>query len=282
MLKNLLYSVFGLLLFAGIVGSFTNVASSNESGAPTGNTGSPADNKTCAQIGCHPSPATAITGVITSDVPITGYVPGDTYTITATVNDPAKVKFGFEISPQANNGTLLGTMALLDATKTKFTSSSNKYITHKNAGTSWPNHTATWNFSWTAPVAGTGDVTFYGAFNFANNNGNSSGDIIHTATLTIPESFGVGIAEVESTGAFTIYPNPATDRVNLQYPVEKTQRVAISIYDLSGKLISKSFDSDETPGLHHQEIAVNDFPKGIYLVQVIKDGQSFSRKLVKQ
>ena len=100
-----------MLVSFGIISGSYNTASSNATGAPSGNTGSPADAHTCARSGCHPGTATNINSIITSDVPPTGYIHGTTYTITATVSDPNLVKFGFEISPQSISGTLLGTLA---------------------------------------------------------------------------------------------------------------------------------------------------------------------------
>src|SRR5204863_8988529 len=93
--------------------------------------------------------------------------------------------FGFEISPQSITGTLLGTLMITNTTETQLVGA-NKYVTHKLAGTTGAG-SKTWNFNWTAPVAGTGNVTFYGAFNVANNSGNSSGDTIYKSTLVVSE-----------------------------------------------------------------------------------------------
>jgi hypothetical protein len=205
-----------LLLFAaivtiGLINSTSRTAVSNNAGAPAGNTGSPADNKTCAQFGCHPGTATAIIGAITSDVPVSGYVPGTTYTITASVTDPTISEFGFEISPQDLTGTVMGTLALADPSRTKFTGPNNKYITHTTAGTSAPSHSNSWTINWTAPAAGTGDVTFYGAFNFSNNNQTQTGDVIHTSTLVIPEEIESGVNDVANGSSLNIYPSPVVD-----------------------------------------------------------------------
>src|SRR5947207_15164564 len=81
----------------------TKLAYSNKAGAIAGVTGSPHDAKTCSNpndINCHGGTATPLANLITSNVPITGYIPGDTFTITATVSDPNLIRFGFEISPQ--------------------------------------------------------------------------------------------------------------------------------------------------------------------------------------
>lgn len=173
----------------GIISATFITATSYPDGAPSTVTGSPGDaNKTCTKSGCHSGTATTMLNAMTSTIPASGYVPGTTYTVTASITDPSIVRFGFEISPQSITGTLLGTMALTNTVKTKFTSSNNKYITHTTSGNSWTGHTATWSFDWTAPAAGTGAVTFYGAFMYANNNGGTSGDIVKTSTYTVQEA----------------------------------------------------------------------------------------------
>jgi hypothetical protein len=124
-------------------------------GAPPAKTGSPGDGSNCTE--CHGGTATTVTGWITSNIPASGYVPGQTYQITANNQITGSGKFGFEVSPQNVAGTLLGT---LTAGVNSQLVGSNKYVTHTNANTS----VSSWTFNWTAPAAGTGQVTFYGAF----------------------------------------------------------------------------------------------------------------------
>ncbi len=123
-------------------------------GSPAGYTGSPGDAKNCTQ--CHGGTASSVTGWITSNIPPAGYTPGTSYTITVTVTGSGKK--GFEVSPQNLTGTLLGTLAAGSGSEL---AGSGKYVTQSSGVNSNP---ATWSFTWTAPAAGTGDVTFYGAF----------------------------------------------------------------------------------------------------------------------
>jgi hypothetical protein len=173
---------FALITFQAL----NNKVISSNSGASAARTGSPGDGGlTCTS--CHSGPAAATqTGWITSNIPLGGYVPGSTYTITATATRPGHVRFGFEISPQTISGSLQGTLVLTNTIETKLVGSS-KYITHTSSGTSGPGGSRSWNFNWIAPAAGTGDVTFYGAFNVTNNSGTSSGDTTYKSTLIVTE-----------------------------------------------------------------------------------------------
>jgi hypothetical protein len=177
-------------LFFGIVSFITfdavhNNVESHTSGAPATRTGSPGDGgATCKNCHAGPNPTTEI-GLITSNIPPDGYAPGQTYTITATVTRSGHTKFGFEISPQDLIGTKLGTLIVTNTTEMQLVGSG-KYITHKTAGTAGTG-SRTWEFDWTAPVAGTGDVTFYGAFNITNAANNSAGDTTVLSTLVVSE-----------------------------------------------------------------------------------------------
>jgi hypothetical protein len=134
--------------------------------------GSPGDGHDCSS--CHGN-ASAASGWITSNIPASGYVPGTTYQVTATNSGSGSGKYGFELSPQNNSGQLLGTLA--PGTNSKLVGSG-KWITHSTSS----NSVSSWTFNWTAPVAGTGSVTFYASFT------RSTGSATRNSTLTVSEA----------------------------------------------------------------------------------------------
>ncbi len=153
------------------------------SGPSAGKCGAPSDNfSNCTS--CHNGTAATATGWITSTIPASGYIPGNTYTITATATYAALVRYGFQISPQNSTGVKLGTLVITNSTATKLVGTG-KYVEHTSAGTTGSTGSHTWTFNWIAPAAGSGPVNFYGAFNCANNNGSESGDHIYLSTLSV-------------------------------------------------------------------------------------------------
>jgi hypothetical protein len=141
----------GIVLFSAYSGE---EGTDYPGGSPAGYTGSPYDGKDCQY--CHGGTSQFVEGWITSDIPAEGYTPGNSYTITVTVTGSGEK--GFEVSPHDLNGNLLGTLSAGTGNKLV---GSGKYVTQSASSTSNP---ATWNFTWTAPPAGTGEVTFWGAF----------------------------------------------------------------------------------------------------------------------
>ncbi len=100
--------------------------------------------------------------------------------------------------------------------------------------------------------------------------GNSNTQIMHPACL-IRDAL-VGIASVSPEGSFKVYPNPATDRLNI---VTDSEHFTVSLYTVTGQLVME--------GAGCRSIDVSGFANGVYLVRFTdtKNGQSFTSKFVK-
>lgn len=160
-------------------------------GADPGLTGSPGDQGfTCSE--CH-GPLNNARGSVRINFPAASYTPGQTYRMSVLITDPNARRWGFELGAwQSSNLTTkqAGTLATADGNTRITTQSSWQYITHTSAGTR-PGTTGSqaFEFDWTAPAAGTGEVSFYAAANAANNNGsNDQGDFIYSTNLKVPEA----------------------------------------------------------------------------------------------
>lgn len=270
---------------AGLIVLNTNVKQghTNDSGSPNGYTGSPNDfgGRTCNTAGCHVGNATTTqAGLITSNIPLSGYVPGSTYTIAAKIADADSnaVKFGFQLSPQKSDASLAGTMTVLNDTRTKLMGG-NKYFTHKLAGTGNAGlHNNVWTVDWTAPAAGTGDVTFYGAFNITNNNSSASGDKVFTSSLTVSEGT-VGVKEDAALAGITLFPNPNNGNFKLMVGANAT--IKANVFSTDGKLVySNSF---ETAAKQNISLGLADkLSAGIYMLVIEANGSQKAMKFVVQ
>lgn len=190
-LTKVALSFFALFIVSIFITEYSSPADAHRNAGDAKKTGSPGDGSTCSS--CHGS-TTKTTGLISSNIPVEGYTPGTKYTITGTIPNPGTAgRWGFSMSPQNASGTLLGTWTNTSNTtqlNTTFGGTANKYATHTANGST----SSTWSVDWTAPTAGTGDVTFYGIFMIANNNGtDDNGDLcqreeylVHEATSCTP------------------------------------------------------------------------------------------------
>ncbi len=161
-------------------------------GAPPAKTGSPGDGANCTE--CHGGTPTTTAGQITSNIPGSGYVPGQTYQITATNPLTNAGKMGFEVSPQNAAGDQLGTLVAGSGSQLL---SGSKYVTHSNANTT----NNTWTFGWIAPAAGTGAVTFYGAF------ARAKPGPVTLSTLTVQEAVSAPAAAGPISGPAAVCKN---------------------------------------------------------------------------
>ena len=253
MKKN--YSLISMILLPSIFALFF-AGTLHHGGSVGGKTGSPGDgNITCTQ--CHSGNNNNIEGWISSDIPATGYVLGETYTITATGVHLGVGRFGFEITAEDASNNKVGTI-ITTSTETRLTNG-NQAITHTASGIIPDGDSKTWSFQWTAPETDVGIVTFYGAFNAANNNGSTNGDVIYTSTMSVDES-SVGISNDFEKPVFNVYPNPSSGYFHIDHQYEKAQ---ISIFDINGRVVlkQKQLLQNETIELYHLE-------KGIYFIEL--------------
>ncbi len=233
------------------------------SGAPAGYSGSPHDGKNCTH--CHGGTATQLDSLITSIIPETGYIPGETYDITAAISGSGKK--GFEISPQNFIGDILGT--LHSGTGTKLVGNGD-YITHSSGNNANP---AVWHFTWTAPAEGTGDVVFYGSFAIRESQTKLS-------SLAVQESVSPGIQQVVISG-LSVYPNPVHQKLYVSYTLSSPETVEIMLFSGLGNRSVSLFSSRQETGKHPLQVVIPyDFPKGTTLLEITVGKKKIVKKLI--
>ena len=280
------FIVAAAAVVAGLI-VFTSTAPQghgNPNGAPAGASGAPADGGvpagTCARSSCHNGTPTAQEGLITSNIPNTGYVPGQNYTTTATITEANKVKFGFQISPQNTAGAKLGTIVVTNSTETQ-TLGGGKYITHKTAGTGGTG-SRTWTFDWTAPAAGTGAVTFYGSLMAANNNGSDSGDQVYNSTLTVQEAAGNNVSEnMAGIVDAEVYPNPSNGSFNILVSNAKSA-IKTNVFSAEGRLVYSNIYQNSAAKQIIPLATEGKLTAGIYFVSVETEGLQKVVKMIVQ
>lgn len=260
MKKSLLFGSALAVILLGM--SFESVerveAVYNRTAAPAGHTGSPGDGKVCTA--CHLGAAAAAkTDIITTNIPVQGYVPGNTYTITVTLNNPGTTRFGFQLSPQDLAGNMLGAWGPSTAETQVI---NGKYATHKLVGTNGTD-SKVWTLQWTAPASGTGDVTFYGAFNISNADNTTTGDVIWKTSHTVPEqTSGLEIANKLEIDAFV----DGSNHLQVRLDDTETRGANIRLVDMNGKQVANWSDVNMIDGSWNA--ALPQMTAGIYLVQV--------------
>ena len=223
---------------------YPTTSNSNGTGSPGAKTNSPMDGGNCT--GCHSGTLNSGVGTatITSDIPVNGYVVGNTYTITLTGVKANCIKFGFELT--AENGNSKSGDFMITENTTKLVNANNA-VSHKSSGTSGSD-IKSWTMDWTPTSNSNGNTTFYASLLFSNANSNNNGDNTFTTSLSVNEAIFTAINDLSEKNDFTF--NTVTKTIE--------SNTIVSIYDISGKLVLTTKKKSAT---------ISYLKKGIYILK---------------
>jgi hypothetical protein len=246
----------------------------NAGGSHGAKTGSPTDVNNCTQ--CHSGTAQTAISWISTDIPASGYLGGQTYTITIQGTHASVVKFGFELTAEDANNDKVGTFTITNATETKLVNSSHA-ITHNGNGITPDNDSIkSWSFDWTAPAVGTGNIKFYAALLAANGNMSTSGDVTYLTSLEVVEDVANEINNSIYESNITIYPSIVNEYINI-----KTQNISpkqITIYNINGQLVmSKRIDGNSSIS----RLNLASLNSGNYIITFEINGNLISKRFIK-
>jgi hypothetical protein len=275
-----------VLLLLSISAAALITLSSNSGGpANAGNagnrTGSPNSLGTCGS--CH-SGATGTTMNITlrkksDNSPVTNqYAPGAVYIVKVSGNHPSLTAFGFQIMAVKSGNTQAGT----------FSNFGSNYHSKMENGVTLVEHHHTLNktgsefaaeFEWTAPAAGAGSVTFYGALNAVNKDASTSGDAPSSAFNKVFTESPVDVTSAVHASGIKVYPNPATDILRVEIPGAAFDNCTYTIIDINGKKISEADIVTSSAGAN---IQIQELAKGIYFLRVANGAEITTIPFAKQ
>lgn len=257
-----------------------------------GKTNSPSET-TCNDSRCHTSfalnsgPATI--NVSCPEMPSWEYVPGDTYTVAVEIAQTGKTLYGIDLEvltpSNANAGTILNIHS--DSTQlANYTgaSPSRVNLTHITRGGAVAAAGKTWTFRWIAPSdTSIHTATMYYALNASDASNSVSGDYIYTRNQVFTQKVntGTGILNNNELNAdIRIFPNPASENLNLNGILSSEDPYTIRLYDLNGR-IQKSFAENEKSGHYiNRQFDISDVATGLYLLEISQGSERKVQKVV--
>ena len=279
---NHLHKTLTTIFFIVLILAMNDIIS-RSGGAPDGRTGAPGD-MTC-QNGCHNSfdlnsgPGSTN---ITSNIPETGYISGETYTINLIVKHSGRTKYGFgalAYGVTANDG--IGTVSLTDSTRTQLNVAGNKqYLTHTSEGNTQSQDSALWSFDWTAPEIGTGDISIHAAFVAASNSDGNKEDYVYTDTLSISESLTNSIRKLIGIPEISIFPTLVEENIFIELSAQRTTDFEIKVIDSQGKQL---YHLNQNLQIGKNDFSVNasTWPKGVYYLLLRSDASTAVEKVIR-
>lgn len=110
----------------------------------------------------------------------------------------------------------------------------------------------------------------------------NGGNYIFLDQVTLRTGAVTGLGELVSGGTFTLYPNPATDKLNVELNMVKAAKVTFSIVNLVGQQVGQPLVKEFNQGQAKATIATNSLTPGIYFLNVTTEKGSVQQKFVKE
>ena len=76
------------------------------------------------------------------------------------------------------------------------------------------------------------------------------------------------------------YPNPFNPSLNIEYHMEKSSNVKISIYDINGRLVDSILDVFQSAGNHKINWNSKDITTGVYIVKLSLGSDTYTQRVV--
>lgn len=108
------------------------------------------------------------------------------------------------------------------------------------------------------------------------------GEMADTSDWSAPWSFvTIGPQGIDEPGLawFSVYPNPASEKLTIKVDVSESKTIQVAIVDLIGKtLLTREILLSS--GVNTKEISLENINKGVYILRITSDGQTFNRKVI--
>ncbi len=105
---------------------------------------------------------------------------------------------------------------------------------------------------------------------------------VHIKTVAYAKKYPLGVTNISLIeNSLQLYPNPATDELNVNFEASNNENVRVSLIDIVGKEVAVLSNA---PVNGSQSIRYNTsaFPKGVYMVRVQSGAETLTKKVVLQ
>jgi hypothetical protein len=80
----------------------------------------------------------------------------------------------------------------------------------------------------------------------------------------------------------SVFPNPATNLLNVRYNLPKEDKMLISVFDLQGKLLIEINAGNRSKGEHEETLDLSTLPAGQYVCRISGQTNTISKNIIKQ
>ena len=102
-----------------------------------------------------------------------------------------------------------------------------------------------------------------------------------TVARTLEVNWPVGIGEHTETIQIRIYPNPASDKVYINFTHPLNEPLNLELYDLAGKQLEQATRS-LSKGIQSMSLNLDGLASGLYMLKLSNQSELKTKKLIKQ
>ncbi len=94
--------------------------------------------------------------------------------------------------------------------------------------------------------------------------------------------FGIplGVEDLEEVNSFEVFPNPTQGVTTFQYELQSAEKVNLSIFDVTGKMVTQLLNENQASGAQQVTWDASDLSNGIYFYTLSINGNIASGKIV--
>jgi hypothetical protein len=108
---------------------------------------------------------------------------------------------------------------------------------------------------------------------------NAFGDV--ALEIWTDQPHGVGISQNKPGMGFTVFPNPAKDKITIQYTLPGVSDVSISVYNTAGQQVITPVEFLSQPaGIHDTDLSLSNLEPGIYYCRIETGFNSWAEKVM--
>ena len=113
--------------------------------------------------------------------------------------------------------------------------------------------------------------------------GTNAPQLVITTTASAAKLAAVAtVTDKPSATQFTIYPAPFTTNANVAFTLKDAGATAMLVYDINGKQVATIFREHLAAGSYNRSFSASHLPGGVYIVKLIHNNESVTKKVIKQ
>lgn len=108
------------------------------------------------------------------------------------------------------------------------------------------------------------------------------GNLMYIDNVMIRTGTPTGIEELVSGGNATVYPNPASDLLNVELNMVKSAKVTFNIVNVVGQQVGQPMVKTLATGQNITKLSTNDLAPGIYFLNIVTESGNLQQKFIKK